>query len=260
MQAIIAAGNRIAKTRYIWGGGHRRWEDRGYDCSGSVSYALHGAGLLDSSMVSGGFMRWGEAGPGRWVTIYAHRGHMYMVVAGLRFDTSGQRQAGTRWQAAPRSARGFRVRHPPVSDALRADSRPRLLAARRARCSTFARMAHEHHVHEGGHDHVHGPGCGHVAVVHEGHLDYLHDGHLHSPHGDHQDEHVAARQRREPGRLLRRRTAARSTTPATSTAPAADTRRCRTATTSTTSSAATCTTSTTATAATTGRCRRPEDR
>lgn len=112
VQAIIAAGNRIAKTRYIWGGGHTRWEDRGYDCSGSVSYALHGAELLDSPLVSGGFMRWGDAGPGRWVTIYAHRGHMYMIVAGLRFDTSGQRKAGTRWQAAPRSARGFRVRHP----------------------------------------------------------------------------------------------------------------------------------------------------
>jgi hypothetical protein len=110
--AIIAAGNRIATRRYVWGGGHRRWEDRGYDCSGSVSYALHGAGLLDSPLVSGRFMRWGDAGPGRWVTIYAHRTHMYMVVAGLRFDTSGQRRAGTRWQVATRSARGFRVRHP----------------------------------------------------------------------------------------------------------------------------------------------------
>ena len=112
VHAIIAAGNRIARKRYLWGGGHARWEDRGYDCSGSVSYALHGAGLLDSSMASGGFMRWGDAGPGRWVTIYSHRGHMFMIVAGLRFDTSGQKKAGTRWQAAPRSAKGFRVRHP----------------------------------------------------------------------------------------------------------------------------------------------------
>ncbi len=110
--AIIAAGNRIAKAKYRWGGGHARWEDRGYDCSGSVSYALHGAGLLETSMPSGGFMRWGERGTGRWVTIYARRSHMYMVVAGLRFDTSGRKRAGTRWQAAPRSSKGFRARHP----------------------------------------------------------------------------------------------------------------------------------------------------
>lgn len=109
---IIAAGNRIARAKYIWGGGHRRWEDRGYDCSGSVSYALRGAGLVDSPLVSGAFARWGEAGPGGWVTVFAHGGHVYMVVAGLRFDTSGQRRAGSRWQAAPRSARGFKVRHP----------------------------------------------------------------------------------------------------------------------------------------------------
>jgi hypothetical protein len=112
VQAIIAAANRIARKPYVWGGGHTRWEDRGYDCSGSVSYALRGAGLLDSPLVSGSFMRWSDAGAGRWVTIYAHRRHMYMVVAGLRFDTSGQRRAGTRWQAAARSSKGFRVRHP----------------------------------------------------------------------------------------------------------------------------------------------------
>lgn len=112
IRRIIAAGNRIARAKYLWGGGHRRWEDRGYDCSGSVSYALRGAGLVESPLVSGAFARWGEAGPGSWVTIYAHRGHVYMVVAGLRFDTSGRRRAGSRWQAAPRSARGFKVRHP----------------------------------------------------------------------------------------------------------------------------------------------------
>lgn len=110
--AIIAAGNRIATKKYLWGGGHRRWNDRGYDCSGSVSYALHGAGLLQESMTSGGFMRWGKRGRGRWVTIYASRGHMYMVVAGLRFDTSGKRRTGTRWQSAERRSKGFRVRHP----------------------------------------------------------------------------------------------------------------------------------------------------
>ncbi len=113
VQAIIAAGNRIATKPYIYGGGHGRWEDAGYDCSGSVSYALHGAGLLESSMPSGGFMNWGEAGPGRWVTIYANGGHMYMVVAGLRFDTSGRASAGTRWQADMRPTSGYSVRHPP---------------------------------------------------------------------------------------------------------------------------------------------------
>ena len=112
VQQIIAAGNRIARTKYLWGGGHQRWEDRGYDCSGSVSYALYGAALLDSPLVSGELARWGAAGPGQWVTIYANAGHVYMTVAGLRFDTSGQRRAGTRWQTARRSSRGFKVRHP----------------------------------------------------------------------------------------------------------------------------------------------------
>ncbi len=112
VQAIIAAGNRIATKPYVYGGGHGTWEDTGYDCSGSVSYALHGAGLLAASMPSGDFEAWGSAGPGTWVTIYANGGHMYMVVAGLRFDTSGQRGAGTRWQADLRSNDGFTVRHP----------------------------------------------------------------------------------------------------------------------------------------------------
>jgi hypothetical protein len=112
VQAIIAAGNRIATLPYVYGGGHGSWEDTGYDCSGSVSYALHGAGLLSASMPSGDFEGWGAAGPGSWVTIYANGGHMYMVVAGLRFDTSGQRGSGTRWQADLRSNAGFVVRHP----------------------------------------------------------------------------------------------------------------------------------------------------
>ena len=109
---IIAAGNRIARTRYVYGGGHRRWEDRGYDCSGSVSYALHGAGLLAAPLDSTGLGLWGGAGAGRWITIYANAAHAYAVIAGLRFDTSGARAAGTRWQAAPRRSRGFIVRHP----------------------------------------------------------------------------------------------------------------------------------------------------
>jgi peptidoglycan hydrolase-like protein with peptidoglycan-binding domain len=112
VKEIIAAGNKIATMPYRYGGGHGKWEDSGYDCSGSVSYALHGAGLLDQSMPSGGFTDWGDAGEGQWVTIYANGGHMYMVVAGLRFDTSGRSSAGTRWQADMRSARGYSVRHP----------------------------------------------------------------------------------------------------------------------------------------------------
>ncbi len=112
VQAMIAAGNRIATKRYVWGGGHARWEDKGYDCSGSVSYALHAAGLLASPLVSGDLAHWGQRGPGTWVTIYANAGHVYMTIAGLRFDTSGQRSAGTRWQAQLRSSRHFHVRHP----------------------------------------------------------------------------------------------------------------------------------------------------
>ncbi|MEJ7797533.1 MAG: peptidoglycan-binding domain-containing protein [Solirubrobacteraceae bacterium] len=113
VRQVIAAGNKIAKMRYIYGGGHGKWEDAGYDCSGSVSYALHGAGLLETSMASGGFMSWADTGPGRWITTYANGGHMYMVVAGLRFDTSGRASAGTRWQAEMRPTRGYEVRHPP---------------------------------------------------------------------------------------------------------------------------------------------------
>ena len=113
VQQVIAAGNLIALKPYIYGGGHGRWEDAGYDCSGSVSYALHGAGLLEQSMPSGGFMNWGDPGPGQWITTYANGGHMYMVVAGLRFDTSGRARAGTRWQKDPRPTQSYSVRHPP---------------------------------------------------------------------------------------------------------------------------------------------------
>ena len=109
---VIEAGNRIATKPYRYGGGHGRWEDSAYDCSGSVSYALHGGDLLDSPMPSGGFTSWGERGKGEWITIYAHGGHMYMVVAGLRFDTSGRGETGSRWQKAMRSTAGYAVRHP----------------------------------------------------------------------------------------------------------------------------------------------------
>jgi cell wall-associated NlpC family hydrolase len=112
VKEVIAAGNAIAKTPYKWGGGHGRWDDSGYDCSGSVSYALHGAGLLDASLVSGDFARWGSPGPGRWITIYANRDHVYMVVAGMRFDTSARSRTGSRWTMEQRPSDGFAITHP----------------------------------------------------------------------------------------------------------------------------------------------------
>jgi cell wall-associated NlpC family hydrolase len=110
--ALIAAANRIATLPYRYGGGHASFEDKAYDCSGSVSYALHGAGLLDTTMDSTGLMTWGRSGAGQWITVYANKQHTFLVVAGLRFDTSGQKAAGTRWQAMDRSTKGFVVRHP----------------------------------------------------------------------------------------------------------------------------------------------------
>jgi cell wall-associated NlpC family hydrolase len=112
VQQIIAAANEIEGKPYKYGGGHGKWEDSGYDCSGSVSYALHGAGLLDEAMPSGAFEDWGEPGEGQWVTIYANGGHMYMTVAGLRFDTSARRSVGGRWTEESRPSRGYSVRHP----------------------------------------------------------------------------------------------------------------------------------------------------
>jgi cell wall-associated NlpC family hydrolase len=110
---VVAAGNEIATKPYKWGGGHGAWKDSGYDCSGSVSFALAGAGLLDGPLTSGGLMHYGKPGPGKWITIYANGGHVFMVVAGLRFDTSGA-QGGTRWQPPDgRSYGGFTARHPP---------------------------------------------------------------------------------------------------------------------------------------------------
>jgi peptidoglycan hydrolase-like protein with peptidoglycan-binding domain len=113
VQAIIAAGNQIASKPYKYGGGHGKWNDSGYDCSGSVSYALHGAGLLEDAMPSGDFTDWGDPGPGQWVTLYAKSSHMFMVVAGIRFDTSGRTKNGTRWQADMRSTSGYTAVHPP---------------------------------------------------------------------------------------------------------------------------------------------------
>jgi hypothetical protein len=110
---VIAAGDRIASLPYKYGGGHRSFSDTGYDCSGSVSYALHGAGLLATPLDSGQFMSWGAPGKGRHITIYANPGHVYMVVDGRRFDTSGATAAGSRWQTTMRSSAGYTVRHPP---------------------------------------------------------------------------------------------------------------------------------------------------
>jgi hypothetical protein len=114
VKQVIAAANHIRTTPYIWGGGHLSWVAKGYDCSGSVSYALHGGKLLESPLVSGSFMTWGEAGPGKWITIYANKAHVYMVVAGLRFDTGGDLsgETGPRWHAEPPYPSGFVVRHP----------------------------------------------------------------------------------------------------------------------------------------------------
>jgi hypothetical protein len=115
VKRVIAAANHIRTTPYIWGGGHGRWQDRGYDCSGAVSYALHGGRLLSSPLTSGSFESWGEAGAGRWITVYANAGHAYMVVAGLRFDTAGDTSgSGPRWHPSVRAAASgrFVVRHP----------------------------------------------------------------------------------------------------------------------------------------------------
>jgi cell wall-associated NlpC family hydrolase len=113
VKKVILAGNEIAKFPYKWGGGHGAWRDTGYDCSGSVSFALAAAGMVKSPLTSGLFLEWGVAGPGEWITIYTNPGHMFMVVAGLRFDTSGQGRAGTRWQEAPADTDGMVARHYP---------------------------------------------------------------------------------------------------------------------------------------------------
>jgi len=108
----IAAANRITRKPYRYGGGHGSFRDSGYDCSGAVSYALHGAGLLARPLASSGLMSWGRSGRGKWITVYAHGGHAYVVIAGLRFDTSGEGEEGPRWREEKRSSRGFKARHP----------------------------------------------------------------------------------------------------------------------------------------------------
>jgi cell wall-associated NlpC family hydrolase len=116
VRAAIEAANRIIGKPYKYGGGHAKVEDRGYDCSGTVSYALLGAKLLKSPLDSSSFMRWGEAGPGQWITVYTNPGHAFVVIAGLRLDTSAAGDPsggkGPRWRPTLRSTRGFRARHP----------------------------------------------------------------------------------------------------------------------------------------------------
>ena len=114
VKLAVWAANELRGKPYKWGGGHRGWRDSGYDCSGAVSFALHAAGLLGTPLDSTGFTRYGARGPGRWISIYANKGHVFMVVAGLRFDTSpyGSGDKGPRWRATGRPAGGFKVRRP----------------------------------------------------------------------------------------------------------------------------------------------------
>jgi cell wall-associated NlpC family hydrolase len=113
VRRLVAAANRIATAPYKYGGGHGTYHDSGYDCSGSISYALHYAGLLRTPLDSSGLMSYGRSGRGRHVTIYANAGHAYMVVDGRRFDTSAIRETGSRWTSTHRSSSGYVVRHPP---------------------------------------------------------------------------------------------------------------------------------------------------
>jgi len=110
VSGVIAAANQIASTPYVFGGGHGSFTSSGYDCSGSVSYALHGGGLLSSPEDSSALMSYGAPGPGKYITIYSNPGHAYMVVDGRRYDTSGANPS--RWQANDRSSAGFVARHP----------------------------------------------------------------------------------------------------------------------------------------------------
>jgi cell wall-associated NlpC family hydrolase len=113
VKRVIAAANKIRTKPYIWGGGHGRWWDRGYDCSGSVSFALHGGGFLSSPLTSGSLESWGAPGKGRWITIYANAGHVFAVIAGLRWDTVGDTSGtGPRWHPEMVSSRGYVARHP----------------------------------------------------------------------------------------------------------------------------------------------------
>jgi cell wall-associated NlpC family hydrolase len=112
VRAAIAAANKITRKPYRFGGGHADFADDGYDCSGAVSVVLHGAGKLDTPMDSSGLEGYGRSGRGRWITVYAHGSHAFVVVAGLRFDTSGDGEEGPRWRPESRSGDGYTIRHP----------------------------------------------------------------------------------------------------------------------------------------------------
>jgi cell wall-associated NlpC family hydrolase len=114
VQDVVAGGNEIATFPYRLGGGHGSFVDNAYDCSGSVGYALAAAGLLDTPVTSGDLMKWGAPGRGRWMTVYANPGHVFLIVGGVRFDTSGRAgRRGSRWQPLQRSGANFVARHWP---------------------------------------------------------------------------------------------------------------------------------------------------
>jgi hypothetical protein len=112
VKKAIRAANKLIGKPYVYGGGHQRWNDTGYDCSGAVSYALHGARLLTSSLDSSLLMKWGKAGAGRWITVYANPNHTFVVIAGVRFDTGATGDRGPRWSSVPRPTGNFTARHP----------------------------------------------------------------------------------------------------------------------------------------------------
>ncbi|HVY97365.1 MAG TPA: hypothetical protein VHA54_10445, partial [Solirubrobacterales bacterium] len=114
VKAVIDNANSIVGRPYIWGGGHGSFYSYGYDCSGSVSFALFGGGLIPRPLTSSELEGWGEPGPGKWITVYANAGHTFAEIAGLRWDTVGDENGtGPRWHLAPASPEGFVVRHPP---------------------------------------------------------------------------------------------------------------------------------------------------
>lgn len=110
---VMAAGNAIASLPYLYGGGHGSFHANAYDCSGSVSYALAAAGLVSAPLTSGGFETWGDPGPGKWITVWANAGHVFMYVAGWRFDTVALSEGGTRWSQSGTGTGGYVARHPP---------------------------------------------------------------------------------------------------------------------------------------------------
>jgi cell wall-associated NlpC family hydrolase len=112
VQQAIWAANTLRHKPYIYGGGHQSFRSRGYDCSGTVSFALHAARLLTSPLDSSSFMAWGERGRGQWITVYTNPGHAWAIIAGMRLDTSGPGESGPRWRTETRTGRGFRARHP----------------------------------------------------------------------------------------------------------------------------------------------------